>query len=421
MFLRLLGSFALAWALLSAGAAHAQDAAASALSDEVVENFRRIILLHETHPGKQAHAQTTAGRYLFFQNRVLAGRLVAMLVADPLICSAALARIDATPDWRDIDRLALGGALTELTLRLPADAPCLQQAQKLRAGLGAIRARYNTEVTQALGGHPGSTGSERVAWQAYLAFLRERYAGRQAAPDLSDIAQVPLVEGAAALARQGERDEWTDGGLPARSLLLTFDDGPHALYTPRILDILAHYRIKAVFFQIGQNIGALGAAGAAGATIREPQIMERILAEGHAVANHTHTHPLLPRLDELKLTDEIDRTEALLSAATRGHAGRASLFRPPYGARNDLVLAEVTARGLRSVLWNIDSRDWADPVSHSVARRVIEESIREGRGIVLFHDIHARAAEALPTVIEELQKRGFRFARFANGKLVVDD
>ena len=141
------------------------------------------------------------------------------------------------------------------------------------------------------------------------------------------------------------------------------------------------------------------------------------------MANHTHTHPLLPKLDAVKVTDEIDRTEALLSFATRGPAGtgRAPLFRPPYGARNDLVLAEVTARGLRSVLWNIDSRDWADPLPRSVAHRVIDETLREGRGIVLFHDIHSRAVDALPTVIEELQKHGFKFARFDQGKLVVDE
>ena len=234
-----------------------------------------------------------------------------------------------------------------------------------------------------------------------------------------------------------------------RTILLTFDDGPHPLHTPRVLDILARYGIKAIFFQVGQNIGTLSATpasalantgsaagaaasvraapvsaseqpGAAIATIREPRLIERMLAEGHAVANHTHTHPLLPALDELRLSAEIDQTEALLSAAARGHAGRAALFRPPYGARNDLVLAEVTARGLRSVLWNIDSRDWADPVAQSVARRVIDEAVREGSGIVLFHDIHARAPDALPTVIEELRKRGFRFARYADGKLVVD-
>ena len=319
---------------------------------------------------------------------------------------------------------------------MPEDAPCARQAQNARALLGAIRARYNAEFTVALGGRSGAGGSDgggtggsggRVAWQAYVTFLHERFAGRSWLPDMG--AAMASVEGGATppdervapLARQGARDEWTDGGLPPRTVLLTFDDGPHPLYTPRILDILARYRVKAVFFQVGQNIGSLGTGGATPATIREPQLIERILSEGHAVANHTHTHPLLPSLDEIKLTDEIDRTEALLSAATHGHAGRANLFRPPYGARNDLVLAEVAARGLRSVLWNIDSRDWADPVSASVAHRVLTETLREGRGIVLFHDIHLRAVEALPAVIEELQKRGFRFARLSGGALVVDD
>ena len=105
----------------------------------------------------------------------------------------------------------------------------------------------------------------------------------------------------------------------------------------------------------------------------------------------------------------------------QNHKGADHRQNPCNGARNDLVLAEVTARGLRSVLWNIDSRDWADPLPRSVAHRVIEETLREGRGIILFHDIHSRAVDALPVVIEELQKRGFQFARFEQGKLVAGE
>lgn len=115
-----------------------------------------------------------------------------------------------------------------------------------------------------------------------------------------------------------------------------------------------------LFFQVGQNIGTLDRAGRA--TLREPRIFERLRAKGHTVANHSHTDPLLIKLDEVKLTEEIDRKKALLAAATddTGNAAmrgsRAGLFRPPDGARNDLVLAELAARGLPSVRWNIDSR-----------------------------------------------------------------
>ncbi len=446
MLLRRTLPLALACTIATLPAA-AQDAAAVPMADSLVDNFRRILLLHETHPGHAPRAQAEAGRYLFYQNRLLAGRLVAVLANDDEQCLAVLAHIESGAPWRDADRLALGGVLGELALRVAPGSTCAPAVQRARESLALVRARYNNELSTALGGRTGTSGvasraSDRTEWQSYIAFLRIQLAGQTLAPDLGAPA-APLAPGIEPLARQGARDEWTDGGLPPRALLLTFDDGPHPVYTPRILDILARYRIKAVFFQVGLNIARLSAATAKettvaaaagvaaepvganaatarGAGIPDPQIITRILAEGHAIANHTHTHPLLPHLDELKVTAEIDQTEALLSAAAHGHPGRAPLFRPPYGARNDLVLAEVTARGLRSVLWNIDSRDWADPVSQSVARRVIDEAVREGSGIVLFHDIHARAPDALPTVIEELQKRGFRFARYADGKLLVD-
>ena len=397
--------------------AQAQPASAALLAEGMVDSFRRNILLHELNPGKLSRPLAAAGHQLFFQNRLAAGRLVEILAEDAAACATFVERIEKVPEWREPDRLALGGTLLELTLRLSSNHPCVVAAQQVRTRLAATRARYNAELTAVLGARARGAPAERSQWQAYLAFLRERYAGQALVTEPERAAAVAPKEADATRARQGERDEWTDGGLPAKAVLLTFDDGPHPIHTPRILDILARHGIKVVFFQVGQNIGTLGADGV---TLREPKIIERMLAEGHAVANHTDTHPLLTRLDELQLTDEIDRTEVLLSAATQGHRGRAALFRPPYGARNDLVLAEVAARGLRSVLWNIDSRDWADPLPQSVAHRVIEETAREGRGIVLFHDIHVRAVDALPTVIEELQKRGFRFARLEQGKLVVD-
>lgn len=128
-------------------------------------------------------------------------------------------------------------------------------------------------------------------------------------------------------------------------------------------------------------------------------------------------HPLSSKLAAAAVYEEIDATQTLLAAAPPAHA---PLFRPPYGARNDLVLAEVAERGLRSVLWNIDSRDWADPIPQSIAQRVIDEAEREGRGIILFHDIHGRSVQALPLAIEGLLKRGFRFARWEAGVLTTE-
>ena len=178
-------------------------------------------------------------------------------------------------------------------------------------------------------------------------------------------------------------------------------------------------RVRAIFFQVGQNLGQL--RGERAEATRNAEVVADILRGGHVIANHTNTHPLLLKLDGVHVAEEIDRTESLLAAALPGDRGRAPLFRPPYGARNPLVLAEVTERGLRSVLWNIDSRDWADPIPQSIALRVIREVERQGRGIILFHDIHARTVNALPVILGELVKRGYRFAHWEGGRLVVDD
>ena len=76
------------------------------------------------------------------------------------------------------------------------------------------------------------------------------------------------------------------------------------------------------------------------------------------------------------------------------------LFRPPYGARNDKVLEAASALGMKTILWNVDSMDWADPVPQSIASRVIAQVERQKHGIILFHDIHERTTQALPASLE---------------------
>jgi peptidoglycan/xylan/chitin deacetylase (PgdA/CDA1 family) len=396
----------------------------TALVDTIIGNYRKIILLHESGTGKLSRDRATAGHYLFFQNRQSASQLVDVAARDVDDCQALVDYWTAGAGWMEVDRLALGGVFTELELRLAAANPCLPKLKAARAQLQAVRAAYNREVTAVLDDRADTVPGSRPKWKAYVNFLE---AHDSVAHILSTLDLAPAVRPgsarpaptAAALAKRALQDEWTDGELPDKTVLLTFDDGPHAIYTPRILDLLAKHHVHAVFFMIGQNLGAIDADG--NVKLHEPALVARLLKEGHAVANHTHTHPLLPRLDEIRLTDEIDLTEVLLTGATPGGAGRAKLFRSPYGARNDLVLAEIAARGLRSVLWNIDSRDWADPIPQSVAKRVLDEIAHEGRGIVLFHDIHPRTVDAVALVIESLRRQGYRFARFEDGKLVVDD
>ncbi len=450
------------------------------LANEIIENFRRVIVLHEAAPAKLSRESSIAGHQLFFKNRLLATQLINLAAAQPNECNALADQWESNPDWREVDRIALGGVLSELALKLYASniaatpalttssaaqpTTCLSRIRAARDAATNLRHHYSQEITAVLDDRAATKPAPREDWASYRRFIQSRYsvnnilaalnAGNaantrktaQIAEPISQSASgaittsnstsnskstakpvqpIQLTQPTQLTQLHGNptylsavRDEWNDGGLPTKTVLLTFDDGPHPIHTPLILDVLDRYNIKAVFFMVGNNIGSIDANNEV--TLRDPELIARILKSGHYIANHTLTHPLLLKLDELQLTEEIDRTERLLTAATPDGVGRARLFRPPYGARNDLVLTEVAARGLRSVIWNIDSRDWADPIPQSVAKRVLQEVAHEGRGIILFHDIHAPAVEALPIVIDTLLKHGFQFARFADDKLAVD-
>ncbi len=414
---------ALAFAISSPAQQPAAGRVAAA-ADEIVGNFRRMIVLHEA--AGRSRDLTQAGQFLFFRNRELTSQLVADVLAPPPADSdqrivALLELVESRTGWRDVDKLALLGVVNETRVRLPAAHPLAARLNKARDEIVAIRAGYNSEITAALAERPPAA-RKRPGWDAYVAFLHEQYPLARVMDELK--AQLPAPEQHAtpspkgrAIVENAQRDEWNDGGLPPKTVLLTFDDGPHPRYTAEILRILDYYKVKAIFFQLGQNLGALR-DGRAEAT-RNISVVEAILRAGHAIANHTYTHPFLPKLSDAQVDDEIDTTQALLLAVAPVH-GRAPLFRPPYGARNPLVLAEVADRGLRSVIWNIDSRDWADPIPQSIAQRVFDEAEHEGRGIILLHDIHGRTVQALPRVIEGLLKRGFHFAYWDGSGLKTD-
>ncbi len=417
------------WFALAALPAAAADAGTAPPTTEieiaaerVVENFRKLIVLHDGSARARTPAASLAGRMLFYRNRELTAQLVEALTQASREENARrierlLVLFTARTDWWDIDRIALLGVVNETRLRLPADDALTQRLERKRDEISLIRAAYNNEFTAALAARATSvaSGPRRAGWDGYVAALRERYPLARVIEELNQSQADEPAPVRSAATEAAARDEWTDGGLPPKTVLLTFDDGPHPKFTAEILQILAHYNIRAVFFQVGQNLGTV--RGGRAELSRNAAVVAGIVRGGHAIGNHSHTHPLLTKLAATAIDEEIDTTQSLLEAAAPAHA---PLFRPPYGARNDLVLAGVAERGLRSVLWNIDSRDWADPIPQSIAQRVIDEAEREGRGIILFHDIHGRSVQALPIAIEGLLKRGFRFARWESGVLTSE-
>ncbi|MEY3394789.1 MAG: hypothetical protein RL346_1025 [Verrucomicrobiota bacterium] len=176
-------------------------------------------------------------------------------------------------------------------------------------------------------------------------------------------------------------------------IAITYDDGPHPINTPRLLDILAARNIKATFYVIGRSVN------------QHPGVLRRAVAEGHEIGNHSHTHPLLSRLGDSELRAEMQRCE---DAIGRASGIRPRTMRPPYGGllqrQRELVLREF---GYPTILWSVDPLDWKRPGASVIASRIL--SATTAGGIVLAHDLHSQTVDSMPQALDGLLRRGFRF------------
>jgi peptidoglycan-N-acetylglucosamine deacetylase len=189
-------------------------------------------------------------------------------------------------------------------------------------------------------------------------------------------------------------------GRPGEKVVaLTFDDGPSP-YTAQVLDILARYQVKATFFLIGQNVE------------RHPDLARRIVAEGHAVGNHTYSHPLWGAAETP--VHDMQELNAAETAIFRATGIAPNLFRPPHGWRSPWMVRIAHSLGYRVVTWNVAAGDWDRPQPQVIAEHVLSR-LRPG-AIVLLHDGLETQADpamqntvaALPLIIEGLQARGYR-------------
>ncbi|MER5775169.1 polysaccharide deacetylase family protein [Streptomyces sp. NPDC002039] len=188
-------------------------------------------------------------------------------------------------------------------------------------------------------------------------------------------------------------------GLPADpstagAMVLTFDDGPDPRYTPGILDTLARYRVRAMFFVCGEM------------ATDNRDLLRRMVAEGHVIGNHTWTHPLIPQLTRPALASEIGRTSDVVQQAV-GEAPQ--WFRAPYGAWNRAAFEIGAELGMEPLAWTVDSLDWTEPGTTTIVSRVLKGA---GSGvIVLNHDAggdRAQSVQALATYLPQLLSRGYR-------------
>ena len=173
---------------------------------------------------------------------------------------------------------------------------------------------------------------------------------------------------------------------------ITFDDGP-SVYTPHLLDMLDAYEITATFFMLGKNVKLY------------PQHVQRIVAEGHEVGNHSFSHPNLRRISRDRKQEEIEITDKLL----RDLGANPIYMRPPYGSYDKDVVDIAGRLGITVVLWSVDSQDWKRrPANYAQIINAVGRVFPPGemRGILLFHDPLKTTAADLPKIISDLKAGG---------------
>lgn len=189
-----------------------------------------------------------------------------------------------------------------------------------------------------------------------------------------------------------------------RNVYLTFDDGPDPRWTASILDVLAEYGVPATFFVIGACAAAY------------PKLIQRMIAEGHEIGNHTMTHPDLSRCEPAEVEHEIQSASDVIRAVCPEAPLRH--IRAPYGIWTDQVRAISTKAGLIPLHWSVDPRDWSRPGVPAIVDAVLT-SVRPG-AVVLLHDGcppgereqavdcgRDQTVEALSRLIPALGEQGF--------------
>ncbi|OUC99953.1 polysaccharide deacetylase family protein [Streptomyces swartbergensis] len=261
----------------------------------------------------------------------------------------------------------------------------LTRRRLLIAGTGAVGAAATARVLTAVTGD-GSAGSvpasgpqarRPLSSSAYRLQPLTGYGPPQAAPRRTLVRRAPLLR-------------FSGRG---RTMVLTFDDGPDPRYTPDILDTLAEYDVRAMFFVCGEMV-----AGSKG-------LLARMADEGHVVGNHTWSHPLLTRLTRRQIRSQMERTCDVIEEAC---GERPEWFRAPYGAWNRAAFQLGAELGMEPLAWTLDTLDWTSPGTRTIVNRV-ENGAAPGV-VVLAHDAggdRSESVRALRRYLPELLDSGY--------------
>ncbi len=176
-----------------------------------------------------------------------------------------------------------------------------------------------------------------------------------------------------------------------KCIALTFDDGP-SIHTNRLLDILKNAKARATFFVLGQNVE------------KHAAILKRENVEKHEIGNHSWDHPQFTKLNHAAILSQLQRTDAIIQETI---SKRPSFVRPPYGAFDSNVIASLSSAGHSSILWSVDTRDWADRNASIICNRAVTGA--SSGGIIIMHDVHATTVDAVPCILKRLAADNYVF------------
>ncbi|MCK0198995.1 polysaccharide deacetylase family protein [Ancylobacter sp. 6x-1] len=188
--------------------------------------------------------------------------------------------------------------------------------------------------------------------------------------------------------------------LADHEVVLTFDDGPNPGTTPKMLKILADQCVHATFFVVGRNAQA------------HPDLVKRIIAEGHTLGHHSMTHPMtLADISYDKAVADIEQGFRADEKAAYGHAGtrlRVPFFRFPGFGSSPELLAYLDTRGIATFGADLWASDWEKQTPEHQLNLVMERLQHAGKGIILFHDTRAQTVAMMPAFLAALQAQGYR-------------
>jgi peptidoglycan/xylan/chitin deacetylase (PgdA/CDA1 family) len=180
------------------------------------------------------------------------------------------------------------------------------------------------------------------------------------------------------------------------TIALTFDDGPNPVYTRQILAILKENNIKATFFVVGANAK------------KYPDVIKEIHAQGHVIASHSQTHPMLTKISHAQLENEISEPQVIVNNII---GEKPKCLRYPFGASNEYVRTAIRAHGIMPVSMGFNSFDYERPGTQKIVSQVLNNIY--SKQVILLHDGYDKREEtvaALPIIIEGVKKKGLGFS-----------